>query len=323
VDTGCFILNACLSDADINKGIPVGKRIILAGPSGVAKSLFTFYLFKAYLEQKPNVTIALFETEGSTVNEMADALNVDKSRIIILPVHSVEDLDTQVCNLLSSVKEEQAKAKQKGEEKPELLIGLDSLGMLRSNKEYADAMAGEQKADFTRAKAIKGFFRKITLDLALTGTTFIAVNHTYANIGAYGAAQKSGGGSGVEYAPDVCIVMSKAKEKDGTSRVGSVITFKIEKSRFIPEDQKFQILLLYSKGIYKYSQMFEEACECGIFEKSGAFVKVNGENMRRKDILNKPEEYFTEEVMAKIAEHVKRKYSFGNDTQEIDGEDDD
>ena len=42
------------------------------------------------------------------------------------------------------------------------LIVLDSLGMLASEKEYNDALQGEDKVDLTRPKQLRSIFRIIT-----------------------------------------------------------------------------------------------------------------------------------------------------------------
>ena len=89
IDTGCYALNAVLSDGDIFKGLPEGKKIMLAGESATAKSLFTSFLIKSYLDNKENSKVIFFESEGSSTVDMAKIANIPEDRMIILPVMTV------------------------------------------------------------------------------------------------------------------------------------------------------------------------------------------------------------------------------------------
>lgn len=180
IDTGCYAINAALSDADIFKGIPTGKRVVIAGPSGVAKSLFIMYIVKAYLDAVENSYIVAFESEGATITEMAKNYNVPEDRMIILPVTTVEEFKTQCVNVLDDIIEQRNADKKNP---PNFMMVLDSLGMLGTEKEYNDAVNDTGKADMTRAKQIRSIFRLITLKLTLSNTTFLMSNHTMANIG--------------------------------------------------------------------------------------------------------------------------------------------
>ena len=70
-DTGCYILNAVLSNGDIFKGLPDGKRIMVSGESSTAKSLFTSFMIGSYLRRHKHSYAVFFETEGATVTSMA------------------------------------------------------------------------------------------------------------------------------------------------------------------------------------------------------------------------------------------------------------
>ena len=115
--TGCYILNGLIS-GDIYGGIIPGRRLMIAGPSSTAKSYLTSLILKSYLNQKPKCQAIIFESEGSTVLEMSDAVEkvlsvaeasefvgINKDRILILPVRTVEDCRTQCMKLLKEIKE--------------------------------------------------------------------------------------------------------------------------------------------------------------------------------------------------------------------------
>lgn len=176
IDTGCYVLNAVVGNGDIYSGIPLGKRITLAGPSSTAKSFFAAHIIKSYLESDPDHNVIFFESEGSSISEMADSLGIDKDRIIVLPVTTVEEFRTQSVNILDGIMEEQ---KEKKDNNSKYLLVLDSIGMLASEKEYKDALEDKQSVDMTRAKVIKSVFRLLTLKLSLAKTSLITIAHTY------------------------------------------------------------------------------------------------------------------------------------------------
>ncbi len=213
ISTNCYILNALMCEGDILGGIVKGKRISLAGPSSTGKSLLTAYIAKNYLENVPGAELIAFETEGASFYDMMESIGIDKKRVTILPVNSVEKFRIFVTKILEHIKEEEKSRlnkisleqkklnalkklktnKEKNADKiqtvqnsiqeigpkKEYIFLLDSLGMLATNKEINDALSGSTKADMTRAKIIRSIFRIISMDLFTTQTPFLIVNHSY------------------------------------------------------------------------------------------------------------------------------------------------
>lgn len=249
-DTGCYILNAILSDMDIYKGLPVGKRIGIAGPSGVGKSYFTLSILKRYLEQNPTAIAIVYESEYASLMEMAENVDIDMDRVFTISVSTLEEFKTQCVSVLNDIelqqaeyevklkkvkesnakklKENKAKTKNKNvesdvtedvvldEEPPEVkyVFLLDSLGMLPTLRELNNAADGSHKEDMGhRAKVIKSIFRIITLKLGLTKTPMLICNHSYQTLETYSKAQASGG-TGYQYSIDVGLLLSKAQDVD-------------------------------------------------------------------------------------------------------------
>ena len=129
IDTGCFVLNAILSDGDINKGIPEGKRVMISGQSGVAKSLFVAIMIKAYLDAVANSHVVMFESEASTVIEMLKQIGVPMERVLILPVQSVEDFREQAVRLLDKIIETRQTGKAKRFQPRPRRLGRERAGM--------------------------------------------------------------------------------------------------------------------------------------------------------------------------------------------------
>ena len=309
IDTGCYALNAILSDGDIFKGIPKGKRIIFAGPASTAKSYFIMYLIKNFLKNQENSYVAVFETEGSTITNMCKTFDIPTDKLIIFPVLTVEDFRTQITKLLDKIIE-----MKKEDPTINFLVALDSLGMLSTEKEYEDAVSGSDKADMTRAKKIRSIFRLITLKLALTQTTMLIANHVGAAIGSYGGGVTMGGGAGPRFSGDIIVFLSKAKEKEGSEHVGALITCKLDKSRYQPEGNKVKIALIFKKGIFTHSYLLELGQELGLIKKEGlSLVLPDGTKKRRKELIRNAAEYFTKENLQILRDAIYSKYSFNTD----------
>lgn len=312
VDLDCYLLNAALSNGNLFGGLPLGWRIIFGGESGVAKSLLVMYIVKSMMKKYPDLNVIFFESEGSTVLEQAESLKVDKSKILILPVGTIQDFKIQSTRIINSIKEDQKKGN-----KDQYMLVLDSLGQLGTVNEYNQALEGSEKKDMSKAGEIRSAFRNITLDLRLTNTPFLICNHLFANIGGYGSQNMQSGGKAPVYAGDIIFQITKAKEKEGERRVGSCLSLKIQKSRMQIEDTVYKLLLLYSKGLWKYSGLLELAVEYKIFKKdgNGYIVDEKGTKVSKKELAKNAEIYYTQEVLEAINEKLMKSVSFGSEDE--------
>lgn len=314
IDTGCYVLNAVVGNGDIYSGMPLGKRITIAGPSSTAKSFFGAHMIKSYLDEVPNSYVIFFESEGSTISEMAASVGIPEDRIIILPVMTVEEFKIQSVAVLDGILEQRAKDKENA---PKYVMCLDSIGMLASEKETIDAQAGKNTVDMTRAKAVKSVFRLITMKLSLSETSLITIAHTYQTLEMFSKAVVSSG-TGLTYASDVILILSKAKQKDGTQHVGANITCNVEKSRYIPEGQKVKVQILFKRGISKWSSLIDMAYDYEILVKEGnSFLLPNGEKVSMRKVRAKPEDYVPD-FLDKLREEILKRYSFDKADQEIE-----
>jgi RecA/RadA recombinase len=327
IDTGCYILNAVIGNGDIFSGMPKGKRVAFAGPSSTGKSLLTAHVAKSYLKEVKGSHLIAFETEGASFYDMMKSIDIDESCVTIVPTNTVEGFRTAITKLLHAIKEERAKGIHN-----EYIFLLDSLGMLATEKESTDALEGNRKADMTRAKLIRSLFRIISLDLFKLDIPFLIVNHSYETMDMYGAPEMSGGG-GVKYAADVVIMLTKAKEKEGTQHIGAILSLNVSKSRFIPENVKGKVWCLFKKGIMRHSYLLEVGKDLGIIEKEGISYILNGVKKRRTDIIKNPDDFYTPEGLEILRQGIMKAWQFGkldsveltdlvdDDEEEIEGTD--
>ena len=316
IDTGSYIFNALLSGS-IYDGLPDNKITALAGESATGKTFFALGMCKQFLEDNADAAVIYFESESATSKKMIEERGIDSSRIMMVPVTTVQEFRTQAIRILDQYMQDKTDMK--------MLFVLDSLGMLSTTKEIEDTTAGAETRDMTRAQLVKGAFRVLTLKLAKAGVALVVTNHTYDQMGLF-AKRVMGGGSGLKYAASSILFLSKKKEKEGTEVIGNIVHCKNEKSRLTVENRVVDVMLTYKKGLDRYYGLIDLAIKYGIFEKSSTRVKLpDGTTQFAKTINNNPEKYFTKEVLDKLNEAAKQEFLYGNetrtdDTQESDNE---
>ena len=316
IDTGSYIFNALLSGS-IYDGLPDNKITALAGESATGKTFFALGMCKQFLEDNADAAVIYFESESATSKKMIEERGIDSSRIMMVPVTTVQEFRTQAIRILDQYMEDKTDMK--------MLFVLDSLGMLSTTKEIEDTTAGAETRDMTRAQLVKGAFRVLTLKLAKAGVALVVTNHTYDQMGLF-AKRVMGGGSGLKYAASSILFLSRKKEKEGTEVIGNIIHCKNEKSRLTVENRVVDVMLTYKKGLDRYYGLLDLAIKYGIFKKSSTRVELPGGTTQfAKTINNNPEKYFTKEVLDKLNEAAKQEFLYGNqtrtdDTQESDSE---
>ena len=146
---------------------------------------------------------------------MIDERGIDGSRMILVPVTTVQEFRTQALQIL-----EKYLALDTKDRKPMMFV-LDSLGMLSTSKELADSAEGKDTRDMTRAQVVKAIFRILTLKLGKANVPLIVTNHTYDVVGAY-VPTKEMGGVAVLSTLLVRSFISRRKRKDGKDVIGNL-----------------------------------------------------------------------------------------------------
>lgn len=306
INTGSLIFNGLLS-GDIYGGIPDNKIIALAGESATGKTYFALDMCKKFLADNPEAAVLYFDTEQAITSGMIRDRGIDPKRVAIFPVATVEDFRFQCIKIVDKVLE-----MDKSERKP-MMIVLDSLGMLSTNKEINDTSEGKDTRDMTRAQLIKATFRVLTLKLGQAHIPMLLTNHTYDVVGAYIPTKEMGGGSGLKYAASTIVYLSKKKDKEGTDVVGNIIKCKLFKSRLTKENKQVEVQLNYDTGLNPYYGLVEIAVKYGIFKKLGTRIELpDGRKVYEKQINNNPEQYYTSEILDQINGAVGTEFKYGS-----------
>jgi len=281
VDTDIPMLNVALS-GKVDGGLTGGVTMI-AGESKRFKTLFGLLMMAAYLKKYPTAAAIIYDTEFGTQKNYFDMVDLDINRVVHIPINCVENMKHEVITQLDAL----TKMKEDGEDVKVFML-VDSIGNMASRKEINDALEESEKADMTRAKQLKSFFRIITSTVKMLNIPFVCINHVYKSQGSFIPVDIVGGGQGGILASDNIWIISRSQDKESQELVGYNFTIGVEKSRFVKEKSKIPITVHFEDGIHKYSGLAELAVEYGIIEetkigKSSAY-KWNDIEIKDKDI---------------------------------------
>lgn len=269
IGTGVYILNACMSGS-LYGGIKGDAITVFAGPESSGKS---FLALNACREaQKLGYGIIYIDTENSISRGDLPNYGIENGPddFILIKSNKVEDINMTLTQLLDSLKEQKLKSKA-GDEMPKLMIVLDSLAQMASNKEKEDLISGKLKQDMTKAKAIGSFFRSITIDLGYLNIPMIVNNQTYKTMDMF-PQEIMKGGKALYYSASNITFLSKARLKSGEEddydfQSGIIVTAKAIKNRQVkPKKVKFEIS--FAKGCNPYVGL-DMFCEPRFFERVG------------------------------------------------------
>ena len=305
IDTGSYSFNALLSGS-IYGGMPGNKITAIAGEAATGKTFFALGIVKHFLDTDKDAGVIYFESESAISKDMIENRGVDSTRMVVVPVATVQEFRSQSIKILDKYLEQ-----PEANRKP-LMFVLDSLGMLSTTKEMEDTAEGKETRDMTRSQIVKAAFRVLTLKLGKAKVPMIMTNHTYDVIGSMFPQKEMGGGSGLKYAASNIVYLSKRKEKDGKEIIGNIIHCKNYKSRLTKENALIDVRLTYKDGLDKYYGLLELAIKHGIFKSVSTRVELpDGSKQYAKTINNEPDKFFTKDVLAQIDEAAKKEFLYG------------
>lgn len=253
ISTGCYILDAALSARLLNGGVASNRITCFAGESGAGKSFLAYSVAKS--AQKEGYSVIYIDTEQAIDLEDLPKFGIDNDldKFRLIRSNKVEDVNMLLTQLLDELKIQ----KLDGIELPKLMIVLDSLGQMASNKEKNDLLKGDIKQDMTKAKALGSMFRSINTDLGFLDIPMIVCNHTYLTLDMF-PAEKLKGGNGLLYSASVIGFMSKSKLKTGEEddmdlgASGINVLFKTSKNR-MAKPKKIRFDISFANGLNPYT----------------------------------------------------------------------
>jgi RecA/RadA recombinase len=305
IDTGSYVLNALLSGS-LYGGLPNNKISCLAGDPATGKTFYALGIVSQFLKDNPEGIVIYFDTEQAVTTNMFESRGVDKERIAVVPVATIEDFKIQALKIVNDVLET-----PENDRKPMFMV-LDSLGMLSTEKEMNDSAEGKNVRDMTKAQQTKATFRVLTLKLGKANIPMLLTNHTYQVIGSYVPTKELGGGVGLKYAASTILTLSKSKDKTDEGVVGNFIKCTNYKNRFVKENTQVETRLNYTSGLSRYYGLTDLAIKYGIFKKISTRIELpDGSKVFEKNIDDDPEKYYTKDILDKLDAAIQKDFKYG------------
>lgn len=321
LDTGSYILNAACSTS-IYGGIPNNRITAVHSKAGVGKTYIAMSAVKALLDADPESCALYYDTEYAINEEFLVRRGIDPDRCLVDQPAHIEEFKLRSLNFLTNYMELPEEKRMK------MILVLDSLGMLPSMKEAADSEDEKKQGtkDMTKQQGVRSLFRTITQKLGKGDIPFFICAHSYTDVMSYGAPQKMSGGGGLEYAAGLILGIGKKKDKEEktiagkkvTLHTGSILTVKVDKSRFSREGRTCEVRLHFEKGLDRYYGLLPLAAQYGIFKKvQGGYELPDGTKASEKDINDDGAKYYTEEILKRLDEAAKKHFSLGSGEAEL------
>jgi len=265
IDTGCYSYNGLIS-GDLTKGFPTNRVFMLAGEEAVGKTFFGIFGFcKPLVDQ--GYFIYYVDTENAVDDDLLEGFGLPKGSFKILREDVVEETRTRIDAILTKLEEAQGRSLVN---KNKCAFVLDSQGMLDTIKSRTDTANEHYVNDMTLQKELKKFYKTVVARLGALDIPMLVTNHVYANIGGYGSATKVAGGSGGLYASSVILHLRKKQYKEGTLKVGTIVTAKNVKSRLCQDGLEGAMYLNFERGLNKWYGLHTLAIEAKLIEKWSA-----------------------------------------------------
>jgi RecA/RadA recombinase len=274
ISTNNYALNYLIS-GDFNKGIPMGKVTVFAGESGAGKSFIcSGNLVKNAQEQ--GIYVILIDTENALDEAWLHALGVDTSenKLLKLNMAMIDDVAKMITEFVKEYKT------LPEDQRPKVLIVLDSLGMLLTPTDVNQFEAGDLKGDMGRKpKALTALVRNCVNMFGSLNIGLVATNHTYASQDMFDPDDKISGGQGFIYASSIVVAMRKLKlkEDEDGNKISDVkgirAACKIMKTRYAKPFESVQVKIPYETGMNPYSGLVDMFEGKGLLQKEGNSLK--------------------------------------------------
>ena len=248
------------------KGGVAHGHSVFAGESKHFKTAFLMLCIRAYFDKHPDSACIFYDTEFGAPQDYFTTFGIPLDRVVHTPIHTVEEMTHDVMTQLNGLTD-----------KDKVIIIVDSFGNMASKKEIEDSLKGDDKADMTRAKKLKGLFRQVIMQLNTKRIPMISSGHTYKTLEMY-SKQILGGGTGYYYGANDIFFISRSQNKNETTKTieGYNFTINVDKSRFVREKSKIEINVTFDGGIDMWSGLMDLAKESGHIVKSEEKGKING-----------------------------------------------
>ncbi len=278
-------------DLALGGGYPKGRIIEIYGPESSGKTTLALHAIAEI--QKQGGQAAFIDAEHALDPAYAKKIGVNTSDLLI----SQPDNGEQALEICETLVRSGAVD----------LIVVDSVAALVPQAEIDGDMGDAQMG--LQARLMSQAMRKLTGIISKSKATVIFINQIRMKIGVmFGNPETTTGGNALKFYASVRIDIRRIGQiKEGDNINGNRTKIKVVKNKIAAPFRTAEFDIMYNEGISKTGDILDLGVEYGVLEKSGAFIKYNGETLGQgREAVKK---LFKEDpkLMAEIEKQVREK----------------
>lgn len=295
VSTGSLGLDVALGIG----GLPYGRVCEIFGPESSGKTTLTLSVVAQ--AQKAGKTCAFIDAEHALDPGYAEKLGVDLDELLISQPDTGEQA-LEICDTL---------VRSNGVD----IIIVDSVAALTPRAEIEGEMGDSHVG--LQARLMSQALRKITGSIKNANCLVIFINQIRMKIGVmFGSPETTTGGNALKFYSSVRLdIRRTGAVKQGDAILGNETRVKVVKNKMAPPFKQAEFQILYGEGINSSAEIVDKGVEIGIIQKSGAWYKVDGENIGQgkpqasEYLNNNPDikESFRTQIMEQLMPHMKEE----------------
>lgn len=278
-------------DLALGGGYPKGRIIEIYGPESSGKTTLALHAIAEL--QKQGGQAAFIDAEHALDPAYARKIGVKTEDLLI----SQPDNGEQALEICETLVRSGAVD----------LIIVDSVAALVPQAEIDGDMGDAQMG--LQARLMSQAMRKLTGIISKSKATVIFINQIRMKIGVmFGNPETTTGGNALKFYASVRLDIRRIGQiKDGDNIAGNRTKVKIVKNKIAAPFRLAEFDIMYNEGISKTGDILDLAVANGVLEKSGAFLKYEGETIGQG--RENAKRYFREnpDFMAKIEKEVRAK----------------
>lgn len=248
--TGLHALDLMFGD-----GVPLGRIIEVYGDESTGKSLLGWTIAKAF--QKAGGVVVVFDTEATAPKKFMTRVGVNVDELIYRRPQTIEDLELELLTIHEAL--------TKADKNIKILYLHDSVAATPSKGEFTyDAktkMFIPKEAEMaSRARAMSRLMRHLSLKLADSQATYVAINQVRDKVGVlYGEKTTTPGGRALKFHASIRIQLSRGQRIDaeGAKPIGVVCNAFIKKNKVAEPFRKAPLRIIWSEGFDRFGGLAE------------------------------------------------------------------
>ena len=250
-------------DLALGGGYPKGRIIEIYGPESSGKTTLALHAISEI--QKQGGQAAFIDAEHALDPAYAKKIGVNTENLLI----SQPDNGEQALEICETLVRSGAVD----------LIVVDSVAALVPQAEIDGDMGDAQMG--LHARLMSQAMRKLTGIIAKSKATVIFINQIRMKIGVmFGNPETTTGGNALKFYASVRIDIRRIGQiKDGDNVSGNRTKIKVVKNKIAAPFRTAEFDIMYNEGISKVGDILDLGVQYGVLEKSGAFLKYNGETL--------------------------------------------